>query len=176
MENLEVLAQQYRSILGTEKTSNWDRGEIALEVLALHNESKDAGILEAFLKTTGESKTLLYQCSWVVKSFRDCKSVLNLPGLSWSHYRTAAGAPDPEHWISKAFEGEWTVKRLKDEMDAAKVEKKIQEGAACVRCQCKIQESAVRVLIDRKGKLFCSPRCAGEYLLELADQSSPAEQ
>lgn len=174
MENLETLAQEYRSILGTEKTSNWQRGEIALQVLSLHNEDKSAGTLDVFLRTTGESKTLLYQCSWVVKAFREYPEAVKLPGLSWSHYRTAAGAPDPEHWISKAFEGEWTVKRLKDEMDAAKVDKKIQDGAACVQCLGKIQDKAVRVLIDRKGKLFCSPKCAGEYLLKLAAEEIPA--
>lgn len=164
MDQLELLAQQYRGILGNEKKSNWERGMIAVTVTELHSLDKKAGLIDRFLTTTGESKSLFNSCRWVVEAFQG-SSTINLQGLSWSHFRAAAGSNDPEGWVQKAYDNGWGVKALVDAIVADKDDRNIEKGVQCKFCEGLIQNEVVGVSYKRKRSLFCSKKCAIDFLL-----------
>lgn len=173
LQDLENLAVEYRSILGTEKASNWKRGEIALAIRTLHAESPKEKVIQKFLQATGESRSLFNQSAWVVEKFAG-SSLTSLPGLTWSHFRAAAGTSDPEGWIKKAYDKDWSIKALIDAISAEKDQEKIASGVTCETCECDIADDMLVVSHQRKRHFFDKPKCAIAFLhsLELPEDGS----
>lgn len=166
-EKLAQYAEVYRKALSDERSTNWARGQIAAEISDLHEKDKTQKILQQFLQATGETRVAFNQYKWVWKKFETSKN-RELPGLSWTHYRVAAGTDTPDEWIQKAFDAGWTVRQMVVALEDAKVDSKIDDGLTCAFCNNSVtKENKLTISYMKKKAIFCGIGCAKKYLVEL---------
>jgi hypothetical protein len=165
-----VLKQGYSSVMEGEKEDNWLRGDLAKKVQEeWEQEKKSTGkrsnLLSSFLRDTNESRSAFLQYAWVSSRYEE--KYRDLPGLTWTHYRTAAGTSDPPAWVLRAHDEGWSIKRLLDEIAAAKGEEEVDDGKRCSQCDGKVEkEKLVRVSLKRKSYLLCGNLCGITFLKE----------
>lgn len=166
----------YRTALEDEKDTNWVRGEIAYAVHELDKLDKSKKLVEKFLAETGETKVGFYQTKWVYAAFKDVEDK-NLPGITWTHYRAAAGTKDPVKWIRDASDNSWTVSELLNAIQNEKLSKDVDVGMACKQCGKSItKEDLIAVTKNRRRKIFCGAACAIEWLKEFTENSQETEK
>lgn len=164
----EVFRSQYVKMMKAEIEDNWLRGEIAEKIHEMFEEEKkekgSSNVITKFLSDTGETLTAFNSYRWVFSKFKN-KTIKKLPGLTWTHYRAAAGTENPEEWLTKAYDEGWNTSKLIEELRAAKIEDKIDNGLLCFNCNSSIKkENLVSISINKKRKILCSIPCAINYL------------
>jgi hypothetical protein len=95
--------------------SNWIIGRLARGVQKQYGQDS----LGTFARDIGIPKGTLQVYRWVAEVFKD-QPDSDLVLMPFTAYITAAGTDQPMDWILQASEGEWSVEKLKYEIDVAK--------------------------------------------------------
>lgn len=112
--DFEEICEMGREAMDMRKISNIVIGQLAVEVEGRYGE--DA--IGSFSKEIGLNKQTVTQYRWVAKAF---PGLTAYNGLSYTHYRLAAGTDKPQEWIDKAIENNWNGAQLKAKIDGKKL-------------------------------------------------------
>jgi len=165
-EKINEYVNVYRTALEDERETNWVRGEVASIIYSIDQMDKSKKLVQNFLAETGETRISFYQNRWVWEAFKDT-SDRELPGVTWSHYRAAAGTADPIKWIHTAHDNGWTTKQLLEAIQDEKLGEAIEKGVVCKVCSVAVvKDLSVGVTYHRKRNIFCSKECAIKWLQE----------
>jgi hypothetical protein len=110
----EDICEMGREAMDMRKISNIIIGQLALEVDNRYGE--DA--IGAFAKEIALNKSTVEQYRWVAKAF---PGLTAYNGLSYTHFRLAAGTQEPQEWIEKATENNWNSAQLKAKIEGRKI-------------------------------------------------------
>jgi len=114
----------------------------------------------------GISMSCIYGRHRVARLFPPEHPVRRLP-LSFSHLLVLLGVDDPVVWAQRAVESQWSVRRLRDEVDQALGQQARATGERCRECREPLGEAWVA--LQRAGERrvrCCSPKCGISYLRE----------
>jgi hypothetical protein len=180
-ETWEGYAEKYVALLNYELEDNWVRGDIAVAVYKLHQETKKmygkSEVLNHFLSATKETRSAFNQYRWVSSVFNRESNIRNLP-VTWTQYRICAGIGKVDEidkkieWLKRSYDENWTCARLIEELKANNLQTKIEKGLVCQHCEKTITEESISISYKQKGKtlqygIFCSIKCAQNYLANL---------
>jgi hypothetical protein len=119
----------------------------------------------------GVTWSLARQRSWVAKRIPP-SNPLRGTQLSYCHLRALANTDDPLKWGNLALANNWSVARLKEEIDKAGDKKALEDGDPCSYCEAAMTEEMelVSLRIGREQtRRFCSCSCGASYLQRIAD-------
>jgi hypothetical protein len=122
----------------------------------------------------GITWSLARQRSWVARRIPP-NHPLRGTHLGYSHLRAVASTDDPLKWGNLALEENWSVARLKVEIDRAGDRKAREEGYPCVRCEQPLNEEIETVSFrigQEKTARCCSLVCAAAYFAERANEEA----
>ena len=149
----------------------WRKGDIALEYINSINSSgtptSEDTLLKSFAESVGENVSSFRVYVWVSRAFPS-ESMRNT-GLSWSCYRSAAGAKDaegskdPMYWIRIAAEENLSTrgldKRIAEAMNKTELCAQCKESLL-IKSKLKLYED------DKQVKHFCCYKCLAKYALD----------
>jgi hypothetical protein len=146
----------------------WKKGDMALEyinsVKATGVNLSEADILQSLAESVREPKDSLRSYLWVSRAFPD--GSIRHKGLSWSHYRAAAGSEKPIHWIEIAVNENLSVRQLNYRIARDETKEKYYRGAEmeCSVCSKKISKGEFNLYQgDVPIGNFCSYGCLAAY-------------
>jgi len=160
-ESLEELVS--RGVVARELNdgSSWALGDIAYKV------ERDLGkeAVAVFASQIGLKPDTVRQYRWISSRFP--KKEERMTGLSWSHYRNAAGADNPMEWIEMAVDGDWSAEelyaRMKEEHEDTR------PNRVCPLCEGLMPEGDIgkeipKLIFGGHTMVFCSLRCLASYV------------
>jgi hypothetical protein len=169
---LDTLIAKYRKAQQVEKLTNWEKGALASMIFEELKKNKRSGVLKRFLNLTKESRSTLYQYSWVYNKFKDSPN-RELPGISWSIYRAAAGTENPDKWVQLAYDNGWTYAQLIQALEDEKVEKTISSGYTCIICGGEVpKEDKLIISYRRKKYILCGKDCAEKWVNQMGQEQT----
>lgn len=169
--NYEDFVSRATTLREVEDVSQWLQGDLyaAFESKYASTEEKTDFIAQ-FSSDIGKSVSTVKQYAWVSKKF-PLRSQRDT-GLSWSHYRRAAGMDDPMKWINKSVTENWTVAKLIEETQQEQDKISVACGRPCDNCGCPLPDNSLHI---RRGKSkWCS--CDWKCLLELGLKMDKLEE
>lgn len=110
----------------------------------------------------GVTWALARQRSWVAKRIAPGHNLRDTQ-LSYSHLRQIANTKDPDKWGALTIENNWTVSRLKEEIELAEDKQAQATGETCCFCELAFTEELeiVSFRIGReKARRCCGIGCA----------------
>lgn len=110
----EDICEMGREAMDMRKISSIIIGQLAVEVESRYGEDS----LGEFAKEIGLRKSTVSQYRWVAKAF---PGMTAYNGISYTHYRLAAGTDKPQEWINKAIENNWNSAQLKAKIEGGKI-------------------------------------------------------
>lgn len=112
-EDWESLISQGLEAREQKDNSQWKLGELANKVQV--NYGQDS--VGVFASSIGVNKRSLLRYRDVYRGFSNLK---RNPVLSFSHHLKALGSDNPQEWLDKASDGNWSVEKLGLEMSGNK--------------------------------------------------------
>lgn len=110
----------------TKDESQWKLGDLALEVETSYGD--DA--LGKFSREVGVRKKTMYEYRRVAKAFP--QSARRLAKLSFTHYQIAADTEQPEAWLERADDNDWSCEQLQREIKTQSPKGSVQETKPAV--------------------------------------------
>jgi len=114
-ENLEDIAEKVLEYKEREHEGDqtiWHRADIALHI---HDTYGDV-VLKTFADQTGEKHVTLRNYKWVAEAYPLVNRVIQ---VSFSHYQICAKREDRYVWLQKAFDEDWSKRKLEEELAIA---------------------------------------------------------
>jgi hypothetical protein len=152
----------------------WDQAVAKLAALAMQEDAcclqmgdhlnviekqwKGRGKMKLAAQEAGVTWALARQRSWVAKRIMPGHPLRDTP-LTYCHLRAVAGTNDPEGWGMKALQNNWSLAKLKEEIDLAEDKQAQQTGETCIYCEAAMSEE-MEIVSFRVGQKRTS-RCCG---------------
>lgn len=140
-QDLEGLSWEETVSLGIEARTMKDFSQWLLGRLAMAVEKEyGTDAVGRFAREIGVRKSSLLVYRWVVKQFEKFRNPKHLPDthLPFTAYQVAAGTENPQAWIEKAADNDWSVEQLAVEIKKEKnpnYEPKKKKTVVCPRCK-----------------------------------------
>src|SRR5690606_13607401 len=112
--DFDEICEMGREAMDMRKISNIIIGQLALEVDSRYGE--DA--IGSFAKEIALNKKTVSQYRWVARAF---PGLTAYNGLSYTHFRLAAGTDKPQEWIDEATKNNWNAAQLKAKIEGRKI-------------------------------------------------------
>lgn len=122
VEDWESLVSQGLEAREQKDNSQWKLGELADKVQVKYGQDS----VGVFAVSIGVNKRSLLRYRDVYRGF---KTLQKNPVLSFSHHLKALGSPNPQEWLDKASDGNWSVEKMGLEMEG--VHPKIERCPKC---------------------------------------------
>ena len=119
--SVEELITQFISIEQEDVERSFQKGEIAYYLLQMGYTNNSLG---SQVKRSGEYIRVLVKTFEAFPKPEDRR----YPELEFYHYRLAAKADDPHHWLEQASENEWSTRELSKAMKNEPVEDDYREA------------------------------------------------
>jgi len=106
INDYETFVEKYKQLIKNEDDCRWEKGDLALDVEVKYGQKS----LQKFAEDVKEEYNTLRIYRKVSGIFRNDKRLSN---MTWTHHFIAGFTDNPEEWLKKAKENNWSTRQLK---------------------------------------------------------------